>query len=208
LQQGNVGDNQMARSRRQKIAFRRRREGKTNYTLRRRLVLSGKTRVVIRLSNTQTSVQLVKSYPEGDKTMCQATSKNLVDLGWKAATGNIPSAYLTGYYFGKKALLSKVIDKEEPLILDIGLTRKFYGGKLFATLKGVVDAGLNVIHGDEKIFPPESRLRGEHIAEYEKVLKEKEVKDHRFSKLGIKPSGIPKHFDAIKSKIEKTSILK
>ena len=111
----------MATSRRYKVAFRRRREGKTDYTLRRKLVLSGKPRVVIRKSNTQTSVQLVNSYPEGDKTTCLVTSKALVDFGWKGSTSNIPSAYLTGYYFGKKALLTKAVAKDDELILDIGL---------------------------------------------------------------------------------------
>ena len=198
----------MARNRRYKVAFRRRREGKTDYTLRRKLVLSGKQRVVIRKTNTQTSMQLVNSFPEGDKTTCTVTSKSLVDLGWKASTGNIPSAYLTGYYFGKKALLTKAVTKDDELILDIGLTRKFYGGKLFASLKGAVDAGLNIIHGDEKIFPTEARIRGEHIADFEKVLKESETKDHRFSKMGIKPSELPKHFDSLKDKIGKATTLK
>jgi large subunit ribosomal protein L18 len=197
----------MATSRRYKVAFRRRREGKTNYTLRRKLVLSGKPRVVIRKSNTQTSIQLVNSFAEGDKTTCLVTTKKLVDLGWKAGTGNIPASYLTGYYFGKKALLTKVITKEDPLILDIGLTRKFYGGKLFATLKGAVDAGLNIVHGDDKIFPTKERIRGEHIANYEKVLEGSEEKDHRFSKMGIKPSALPKHFDELKDKIGKASTL-
>ena len=196
----------MARNRRYRVAFRRRREGKTDYTLRRKLVLSGKPRVVIRRSNTQTSIQLVNSYVEGDKTLCLVTSKSLVNFGWKASTGNIPSAYLTGYYFGKKALLTKVVTKDDELILDIGLTRKFYGGKLFATLKGAVDAGLNIIHGDEKIFPTEERIRGEHIASFEKVLSEEE-KDHRFSKMGIKPSQLPKHFDELKDKITKSTTL-
>lgn len=198
----------MARDRRYKIAFRRRREGKTDYTLRRKLVLSGKPRVVIRKSNTQTSIQLVNSYTEGDKTTCMVTSKSLIDLGWKASTGNIPSAYLTGYYFGKKALLTKAVTKDDELILDIGLTRKFYGGKLFATLKGAVDAGLNIIHGDEKIFPTEERIRGEHIASFEKVIAKSEEKDHRFSKMGIKPSELPKHFDTLKDKIAKATTLK
>jgi len=198
----------MATSRRYKVAFRRRREGKTDYTLRRKLVLSGKPRVVIRKSNTQTSVQLVNSYPEGDKTTCLVTSKSLVDFGWKAGTSNIPSAYLTGYYFGKKALLSKTVTKDDELILDIGLNYKFYGGKVFATLKGAVDAGLNIVHGDEKIFPSAERIRGQHIADYEKVLAEAEVKGNQFTKTGVKPSQVPKHFDELKDKIGKASTLK
>ena len=198
----------MARSRRYKVAFRRRREGKTNYTLRRKLVLSNKSRVVIRKSNTQTSIQLVNSFAEGDKTICLSTSKHLVDFGWKGNTNNLPSAYLTGYYFGKKALLSKTVSVDDSLILDIGLTRKFYGGKLFATLKGAVDAGLNITHGDDKIFPSEDRIRGEHIANYEKIFSAKEEKDHRFSAMGVKPSQIPKHFDEIKNKISTSKTLK
>ena len=65
----------MARSRRYKVAFRRRREGKTNYHRRRKLVLSGKRRIVVRKTNTQTSIQLVRSIATGDQTYCQVTTR-------------------------------------------------------------------------------------------------------------------------------------
>jgi large subunit ribosomal protein L18 len=50
-------------------------------------------------------------------------------------------------------------------ILDIGLTRSTPGGKVYGALKGAVDGGLNVPHG-ESILPSEDRLKGAHIAEY------------------------------------------
>jgi len=49
------------------------------------------------------------------------------------------------------------------------------GSRVFAALKGAVDAGLKVPHS-ESILPDESRIKGEHIAAYAKSLDEEEVK--------------------------------
>ena len=51
-------------------------------------------------------------------------------------------------------------------ILDIGLARAKPGARVFAALRGAVDAGLNVPYG-ESILPAEERLRGAHIAEHD-----------------------------------------
>src|SRR5208337_1285372 len=52
-------------------------------------------------------------------------------------------------------------------ILDIGLNRATPGARVFAALKGAVDAGLEIPYGEE-IIPSEERLNGEHIAAYNK----------------------------------------
>lgn len=202
----------MARSRRYKVPFRRRREGKTDYNLRRKLVLSGKRRVVVRRSNTQTTIQLVSSQPQGDVTHMTVTTNNLVAFGWKGGTGNIPASYLTGYFFAKKVLAQKdLLEDDEELILDIGLSTKFYGGRTFAVLRGAVDGGLDIAHGSDKIFPSEERIRGEHIAGHAKVLAEQskeeetgegEKKANIYSKYKIKPEDLPSHFDELKGKID------
>ena len=53
-------------------------------------------------------------------------------------------------------------------ILDIGLVSPTKGAKIFAVLSGVVDAGVDVPHSEEKIV--KERMKGEHIAKYAKSL--------------------------------------
>jgi large subunit ribosomal protein L18 len=52
-------------------------------------------------------------------------------------------------------------------ILDIGLNRATPGARVFAALKGAVEAGLDVPHG-EKILPSDERAKGNHIAAHNK----------------------------------------
>jgi large subunit ribosomal protein L18 len=91
----------MAHGPKYRLAFRRRREGKTNYHKRLKLLKSRKLRVVIRVSNNHVTVQVVESQMGGDKIMVSSFSKELSKkYGWNAHTGNIPAAYLTGYLAG------------------------------------------------------------------------------------------------------------
>ena len=50
-------------------------------------------------------------------------------------------------------------------IADIGLHASTKGNRIYAAIKGVVDAGVNVPHGIE-IFPDEKRISGEHIKQH------------------------------------------
>jgi large subunit ribosomal protein L18 len=52
-------------------------------------------------------------------------------------------------------------------VLDIGLARATPGARVFAALKGAVEAGLEIPHGEE-ILPDDARTRGAHIAAYNK----------------------------------------
>jgi large subunit ribosomal protein L18 len=50
-------------------------------------------------------------------------------------------------------------------IADIGLHASTKGNRIYAAVKGVVDAGVDVPHSPE-IFPAEERISGKHIKEY------------------------------------------
>jgi large subunit ribosomal protein L18 len=143
------------------VAFRRRREGKTNYHVRYKLILSKKPRVVIRKSNANTTLQLVVAEQTGDKTLLTVNSRDLSDFGYTLSTGNLPAAYLTGLLFGKKMLALGIAEG----IADIGLHASTHGNRIYAAIKGVVDAGVDVPHSPD-IFPDEERIRGEHIKKF------------------------------------------
>jgi large subunit ribosomal protein L18 len=143
---------------RYKVPLRRRKEGKTNYHVRYKLLLSKRPRVVVRKSNASTTLQLVVAELEGDKTLLTVNSRELRDFGFSSAVGNLPAAYLTGLLFGKRMLALGA----EGGIADIGLHASTKGNRIYAAIKGVVDAGVDVPHSPE-IFPDEERIRGEHI---------------------------------------------
>lgn len=140
------------------MPFRRRRREKTNYRKRLALLKSKMLRFVVRKSNNHTTCQFVKYNREGDETIATAHSSELAKLGWKGHGGNIPSAYLSGYLCGLKGVKKGV----KNALLDIGLATPVHGSRIFAALKGVIDAGISIKH-DEKVFPTEDRISGKHI---------------------------------------------
>jgi large subunit ribosomal protein L18 len=179
-----------------RIKFRRRREGKTNYYRRRRLLLSKKPRLVVRKTNTATIVQLVNASGIGDNTVVTATSNELAVFGWQASTGNTPAAYLTGLLAGLRAKESGI----KSAILDIGLHPPVAGSKIYAALKGALDAGIDVPYNPE-VLPEEERITGVHVVEAYKHFKEQKNGSHMFSDLEqnkVKISAIPKQFEEVK----------
>jgi large subunit ribosomal protein L18 len=158
-----------------RIHFRRRREGKTNYKKRLKLLLSEKPRLVYRKTLKYIIGQIINFDKKGDVTLVGITSKILKKYGWKFACDNTPASYLTGYLLGKMAL-SKGIKEA---VLDIGLYTSTKGGRMYAFAKGAIDAGLNV-PCNEEMFPSEDRIKGLHISEevaknFEEVKKNIEV---------------------------------
>ena len=144
---------------RYRVHPRRRREGKTDYRRRLKLLKSRKTRIVVRKSLKNTRVQFVEYNSSGDRILASATSNELVKkYNWKYSTSSTPAAYLTGLLAGKRALDGGI--KEG--ILDIGRYPPIKGSKVFAALKGVVDAGVECPYDEDKL-PSEDRLLGKHI---------------------------------------------
>ena len=151
----------MAHGKNQRLRFKRRRDGETDYRRRMKL-LRGKTpRAVVRISNTQTICQLVEFNPDGDIVIASVNGKTLVDkYSWPedASRKSIPASYLTGFALAKNAMSSG----HESAILDIGLSASSKGSRVFAALKGMIDAGLEIPHGED-VLPDEDRINGMHI---------------------------------------------
>lgn len=153
----------MRLSPRYKMPFKRRRLGKTNYRKRLKLLLSNKPRLVVRKSLKYITAQIIQFDKKGDKTLVSASSKDLKKLDWKFACDNLPAAYLTGLLIGKKAL-SKEISQA---VLDSGLYPSTKGSRVYAVVKGALDAGLKVPVGED-MLPTQERISGMHIAVNEK----------------------------------------
>jgi large subunit ribosomal protein L18 len=192
----------MARNARYRVPFRRRREGKTNYHLRRRLVSGRKVRVAVRLSNNHCFIQFIQPEITGDRTLSAAHSRELKKYSWLGGTSNLPSAYLTGYLAGMKAKKAQI----SSAIFDIGLKAPVYGSRVFAALKGLVDAGMEIPHS-EKVFPSENRITGQHIADYAQLLKKEDPEKFKtqysqYSKKKLNPEKIPALFTQTKDEIQ------
>jgi len=144
---------------------------------------------------------MVKAEIVGDKVLVAADSNELAKkFGWLGSRSNLPAAYLTGLLCGFKALRSGV----KEAVLDIGLQSPTKGAKIFAALKGVLDAGVLVPH-DEEILPSEERIQGQHIVAYAKQLASNpEVYQARFSEQlsrGLPPEQLAEHFSSVREKI-------
>ena len=140
--------------------FSRRRQGITNYRKRLALLKSGIPRAVVRLTNSCINIQIIEFDTQGDKILVHASSKELVDMGWKNSKKNVPAAYLSGRLAAKRALNAGV----SSAVLDIGRITPTSGGRAFATLKGLVDGGLEIPHSDD-LYPDDSRINGNHISD-------------------------------------------
>lgn len=182
--------------------LRRRREGKTDYRKRKLVLLSKKPFVTIRITNKNTYIQISEARPKGDKVLTSASSIELRKIGWKGSGKSTPAAYLVGYLAGLKALKKGI----KEAIVYLGLRRYVKGSRFAAIIKGLNDAGLNV-PSDEETYPRDERIKGEHIANYAKELKENDpnLYTSRFSKIiksDLKPEDYPKHFEEIRVKIK------
>ena len=136
--------------------LRRIRDKKTNYTRRKNMLMGRKDFVTVQISNENTQVQIHKPELTGDKVISSAHSRFLIEKGWKGSRKNIPAAYLTGYFAGKKAL-----EKGATSAILYSGTRK-YTSRMAAALNGITDAGVE-IPADEKTFPTNDRINGEHL---------------------------------------------
>jgi len=186
-----------------RVQFRRKRQGKTDYRHRLKLLRSNKLRLVVRVSLKHVSAQIIKFSPVGDVTLVSAHSKQLEKFGWKNGTSNLPSAYLVGLLCGYRAVKSGINEAT----FDIGMNHPTKGSKIFAVLKGAVDAGLQIAHSEE-ILPSNERVSGSSISQYAEKLKKENEKQYasRFSSYlsrGLIPEQIPDHFNSVKQEIIK-----
>ncbi len=155
-----------------KTLKRRRLEGKTDYAKRIKLLKSEMPRIVFRKTNRYIIAQYVTSKEAQDKIEIGATSKRLKKFGWpeemEGSLKSIPASYLTGLLAGKEIISKKL----KIPIIDLGMIRALSKNKIFAFIKGLIDAGVK-IKCDKENFPEEDRIEGKHMKKYfSKTFKE------------------------------------
>jgi len=161
------------------VQYRRRREGKTDFKARIRLLTQDKNkyrtqkyRLVVRFSNRDITCQIAYATIAGDKMVCSAYAHELSSYGLKVGQTNYSSAYCVGLLCAlrsrsalglekthssaemtNKALGAESTDKElRPftVVLDRGLKRTSTGSKVFAALKGAQDGNINLPHSEKR----------------------------------------------------------
>jgi len=183
------------------MPFKRRVKRKTDYRQRLGLLRSKEHRLVVRKSSKHITAQIIDFKKEGDQILAHVTSQELKKFGWSGPTNNLVCAYFVGLLIGKKALKKNI----KSTILDTGLVQKTKGSKLFAVLKGVLDAGLTIPHSAE-ILPSEERTKGKHIIDYAIKLKKEDLKKYKKQFSTYDPEKLSEVYEKVKSKIMKGSI--
>ena len=167
---------------RYQVKNRRRREGKTDFHARRRLIQQDKNkydtkkyRLVVRRTNTKIITQVIYSTIAGDKVLTSANSTELKKFGLDSGLANYAAAYSTGLLLARRLLtelklndkfkgveaadgeffdiMSKGIDQRPfKAYLDVGLIRTTTGNRIFGAMKGAVDGGIYIPHNNKR-FP-------------------------------------------------------
>lgn len=143
-----------------KVAKRRRRENKTDYLKRIKLLKGRMPRIVFRRTNKYIIAQYVVSKEAQDKVIMGVNSKDLMKYGWpKNAEGSlksIPASYLTGFLIGKRIIKEKLANP----VINFGMHTVLHKTRAFAFIKGIIDAGVEIKYKGE-VFPDEKRIKGE-----------------------------------------------
>lgn len=188
---------------RYQVKFRRRRECKTDYYARKRLVVQDKNkyntpkyRLIVRFTNKDITCQIAYSKIEGDVIICSAYAHELPRYGVKVGLTNYAAAYCTGLLIARRILqkfnLDTVYEGQKEVdgddffqddvddgpgsfrcYLDVGLARTSTGARVFGVMKGAVDGGLNIPHSNRR-FPGFDNQSNEFSAEVHR--------DHIFGK--------------------------
>jgi len=167
---------------RYQVKPRRRREGKTDYKARRKMIRQDKNkyntkkyRLVVRFSNSRCFAQIFYATIRGDVCVAAASSDELTKFGVPVGHKNYAAAYCTGLLVARRVLKTFKLDedfkgKEEAdgedfhiedeegdrrpfkCILDVGRQTTCSGHRMWGALKGAVDGGLHVPHTNKK-FP-------------------------------------------------------
>ncbi|MED6217982.1 60S ribosomal protein L5 [Stylosanthes scabra] len=164
---------------RYQVKFKRRREGKTDYRARIRLINQDKNkyntpkyRFVVRFTNKDIVAQITSASIAGDIVLAAAYAHELPRYGLEVGLTNYAAAYCTGLLLARRVLKMLEMDEEyegnveatgedysvEPAdtrrpfraLLDVGLIRTTTGNRVFGALKGALDGGLDIPHSDKR----------------------------------------------------------
>merc|ERR1711881_276960 len=201
------------------VKYKRRREGKTDYYARKRLVCQSKNkyatpkyRFVVRFTNKDIICQVVSSQIKGDICHAAAYAHELPRYGVKVGLTNYSAAYCVGLLCARRLLQKYGLDSkfegttevtaefEDAFVhgndedgpsafhalLDVGLKRTSLGSKIFSTMKGAFDGGLEIPHSEKKFYGYDAeekeydagenreRILGGHVCTYMNNLQEEE----------------------------------
>jgi len=164
------------------VKFKRRREGRTDYYARRRLVVQDrnkyntpKYRMIVRFTNKDIICQVAYAKIEGDVVVCAAYAHELPRYGVKVGLTNYAAAYCTGLLLARRLLQKFKLDgiykgteevtgdqffqdeqEDQPgtfrCFLDVGLARTTTGARVFGAMKGASDGGIDIPHSTKR-FP-------------------------------------------------------
>merc|ERR1711992_366275 len=155
------------------VKFRRRREGKTDYFARKRLVVQDKNkyntpkyRMIVRTTNKDICCQIAYARIEGDRIVESAYSHELPHYAAAYCTGLLLARRvlkkfnLDSLYEGQTKVDGEQFEVEDVddgpgafhACLDIGLARTSTGARIFGAMKGAVDGGLEIPHSNKR-FP-------------------------------------------------------
>merc|ERR1712230_334217 len=162
---------------RYQVKYRRRREGKTDYYARKRLMSQAKNkynapkyRLVVRITNRDIICQIVHAKIQGDHVFAAAYAHELPRYGIEHGLTNLAAAYATG----------------------LGLARASTGARVLGAMKGASDGGIFIPHNPKRFpgYDPEAKeldadtlrnyIFGGHVAEFMETLEEED--EERFRK--------------------------
>ncbi|KAF1889853.1 hypothetical protein Lal_00025182 [Lupinus albus] len=161
---------------RYQVKFKRRRDGKTDYRARIRLINQDKNKYNTPkyrfVTNKDIIAQITSASIAGDNVLAAAYAHELPHFGLEVGLTNYAAAYCTGLLLARRVLKTLELDEEyegnveatgedysvEPAetrrpfraLLDVGLIRTTTGNRVFGALKGALDGGLDIPHSDKR----------------------------------------------------------
>jgi len=173
---------------RYQVKFKRRRQAKTDYHARKRLVIQDKNkyktpkyRFVVRITNKDIICQIFSADITHDVCMLAAYAHELPRYGVKVGLTNYSAAYCTGLLLARRVNKKLGLDYEgveevdgedfnveaDPegsapfrALMDVGLRRTTTGARIFGALKGACDGGLDIPHSDRRFPGTEDSPKG------------------------------------------------
>ncbi|KAF4352525.1 hypothetical protein G4B88_013355, partial [Cannabis sativa] len=197
------------------VKFKRRREGKTDYRARIRLINQDKNkyntpkyRFVVRFTNKDIIAQVVSASIAGDHVLAAAYAHELPHYGLEVGLTNYAAAYCTGLLLARRVLKMLEMDDE-------------YEGNV----EGALDGGLDIPHSDKRFagFSKDNKkldaeihrkyIFGGHIADYMRTLMEDEPEKYQshfsqYIKKGIEADNIEEVYKKVHAAIRADPIIK
>lgn len=232
------------------VKYKRRREGKTDYYARKRLVAQDKTkynspkyRLVVRFTNKDVIAQIIYATLHSDVVLSAAYAHELPRFGLKVTKcKDYAASYATGLLLARRVLTklglaTQYVGQEKPdgahymveetgekrpmlVLLDVGLHCTSTGARVFGTMKGAADGGLEVPHNTRRFpgYNAETKkfdaailrkyIFGGHVASYMKQLQESDPEKYKqqfaqYVKAGVKHDGVEAMWTAVHKAIRK-----